>query len=140
MSFDRKALKPYSLKGGRAAPSLLGVWQNELGSTMTIAAFDGTTFTGTYTSAVSSQSSPATGELSGTLSGIALGFTVNWGLAFSSVTSWSGLLLTDGNSLAIYTLWHLASTPESEADFWESILAGADLFVQIQPQGHGSVI
>jgi hypothetical protein len=132
MSLDRKALKPYSIKGGSAAPSLLGVWQNELGSIMTITSFDGTTFAGTYTSAVSSQSSPATGKLSGTLSGIALGFTVNWTLTFSSVTSWSGLLLTDGNSLVIYTLWHLASTPESEPDFWESILAGADLFVQIQ--------
>lgn len=133
MAINRKALKPYALKGSAAAPSLLGVWENELGSTMTITSFDGTTFTGTYTSPVSSGPSPATGKLAGTLSGIALGFTVNWGPNFSSVTSWSGLLLTDGNSLVMYTLWHLAATPESEADFWESILAGADLFIQTQP-------
>jgi hypothetical protein len=133
MAVNWKSLKPYAIKGGPAAPSLVGVWQNELGSTMTIATFDGTTFTGTYTSAVSSKLSPATGTLSGTLSGIGLGFTVNWASPFSSVTAWSGLLLTDGNSLVIYTLWHLASTPESEPDFWESILAGADIFVPIQP-------
>jgi len=133
MTLDRKTFKPYSLKGGPVSPSLLGVWQNELGSTMEITSFDGTTFTGTYTSAVSSESTPSTGKLAGTLSGIALGFTVNWTPPFSSVTSWSGLLLTDGNSLAISTLWHLASTPESEADLWESILAGADFFVRIQP-------
>lgn len=131
MTLDRKTFKPYSLKGGPAAPSLLGVWKNELGSTMEITSFDGTTFTGKYTSAVSSNSTSATGKLAGTLSGIALGFTVNWATPFSSVTSWSGLLLTNGSLLAIFTLWHLASTPESEADLWESILAGADFFVRI---------
>jgi hypothetical protein len=135
MTLNRKAFKPYSLKGskeGSPSPSLLGVWQNELGSTMQITSFDGTTFTGTYTSAVSSNSTPATGQLAGTLSGSALGFTVNWASPFSSVTSWNGLLLTDLNSLVIFTLWHLASTPESENDVWESILAGADFFVQTQ--------
>jgi hypothetical protein len=98
---------------------------------MEIMNFDGTTFTGTYTSAVSSESNPATGKLAGTLSGSALGFTVNWDTPFSSITSWSGLLLTDGNALAIFALWHLASTPESEDNLWESILAGADFFTRI---------
>jgi hypothetical protein len=103
---------------------------------MAITSFNGTDFSGTYTSAVSSQSNPASGPLSGTISGIALGFTVNWGGNFSAVTSWNGLLLTEGGALVIYTLWHLASTPESAGEFWESVLAGADLFVQIQPQGN----
>jgi len=132
MSINRKALKPYPRAKGAAAPSLLGVWQNELGSTMTITTFDGTNFAGIYTSPVSSGPGPATGPVAGTLSGIALAFTVNW-TGFSSVTSWSGLLLTDDSLLVMYTLWHLASTPESQANFWESILAGADLFEQIQP-------
>jgi Avidin family len=132
MSINRKSLKPYSRAKGAAAPTLLGIWQNELGSTMTITTFDGTNFAGTYTSPVSSGPTPATGPVSGTLSGIALAFTVNW-TGFASVTSWNGLLLSDGSSLAMYTLWNLASTPESQANFWESILAGADLFAQIQP-------
>lgn len=133
MSIDRKALKSYSASGKSAAPGLLGVWQNELGSTMTITSFDGTTFGGTYSSAVSEGVGPVSGTLAGTLSGDAVGFTVNWAPTFSSVTSWNGLLLTDGDTLVIYSLWHLASTPESEANFWESILAGADLFVQMEP-------
>lgn len=133
MSINRKALKTYTATGKSAAAGLKGVWQNELGSTMTISSFDGTTFDGTYVSAVSSGPGSATGKLVGTLTGDAVGFTVNWAPTFSSVTSWNGLLLTDGESLVIYSLWHLASTPESEADSWESILAGADLFVQMQP-------
>jgi hypothetical protein len=31
----------------------------------------------------------------------------------------------------IYSLWNLASTPERPENFWESILAGADLFEQM---------
>jgi len=130
MAIDRKALKPYSASAA-SAPNLLGSWRNELGSTMTITSFDGTTFGGTYTSAVSSGGSSVSGSLAGTLAGDAVGFVVNWKPAFSSVTSWSGLLLTAGDALIIYTLWHMADTPDKEADYWESILAGADLFVKV---------
>lgn len=130
MSIDRKLLKPYSTTKKAAAPNLQGIWQNELGSTMTITSFDGTRFSGTYASAVSSGSGSATGALAGTLAGDAIGFMVNWEPGFASVTSWSGIVMADGDTLAIYSLWHLASTPESEADYWEAILAGADLFIQ----------
>jgi len=133
MSIDRRALRPYSASKRTGAPGLQGVWQNELGSTMTIARFDGTAFGGEYASSVSSEGKPVTGTLAGTLAGDALGFTVNWSPSFSSVTSWNGLLLTDGDTLVIYSLWQLASTPESEANYWESIQAGADLFVQTTP-------
>jgi hypothetical protein len=133
MTTNKKALRPYSTLKTASAPALEGVWQNELGSTMTITGFDGRTFGGSYTSAVSSGHSPVTGTLTGTLAGDAIAFMVNWSPAFSSVTSWNGLLLADDDSLSIYSLWHLASTPESEDDFWQSIMAGADLFVQIEP-------
>ena len=83
---------------------------------MTITSFDGTTFGGTYSSAVSDGQGSVSGTLAGTLSGDAVGFTVNWAPTFSSVTSWSGLLLGDGDTLVIYSLWHPASTPESEAN------------------------
>jgi len=76
MSIDRRALRAYSASG-ESAPSLQGVWQNELGSTMTITSFDGTTFGGTYASSVSSEGGPVTGTLTGTFAGDAVGFTVN---------------------------------------------------------------
>lgn len=133
MSINRKLLKPYSVLGKGAGPGLLGAWENELGSTMNITSFNGTAFAGTYSSAVSSGAGPVTGTLAGTLAGDAIGFTVNWSPAFSSVTSWNGLVLTDAGSLVIYTLWNLASTPDEETDYWESIRAGADLFVPVRP-------
>lgn len=130
MTIPRKSLKPYSAAGKQAVPNLLGSWGNELGSLLTITSFDGTNFSGTYTSSVSGGSGSAKGAAAGTLVGDAIGFTVNWAPGYKSVTCWNGLVLTDGNSLAFYTLWHLTSTPESQTDFWESILAGSDLFFQ----------
>jgi len=136
MSIERKALKPYSASKTltlAVIPAITGVWQNELGSTMTIMSFDGENFSGTYTSAVSEGEGPVTGTLAGTLAGDAVAFTVNWSPTFSSATSWNGLVLTSGGELVIYSLWHLASTPESTEGFWQSIQAGADLFFQMTP-------
>ena len=80
MSIERKELKPYSAsKTSTLAviPAITGVWQNELGSTMTITSFDGENFSGTYTSAVSEGQGPVTGTLAGTLAGDAVAFTVS---------------------------------------------------------------
>jgi hypothetical protein len=125
---SRKELRPYeqSKSGKQFSPT--GLWKNELGSTMLVEQFDGTNFTGTYTSAVSAAGKSATGTLSGTIAGDAISFLVNWREEFASVTAWAGLVLSDGESPAIYALWHLASTPAEDGDAWESILAGADLF------------
>jgi hypothetical protein len=136
MSIDRKLLQPYSFsrKSNQAeSVSLLGTWQNELGSVMTIEKVDGATFSGTYASSVSGGQGSVNGTLAGMVSGDAIAFTVNWAPTFSSVTGWNGLLLSDGSSVFIYSLWNLASTPDQPENFWESILAGADLFEQITP-------
>jgi hypothetical protein len=127
-------LRPFSQTAAGSTPPLQGVWQNELGSEMAIKSFDGTTFSGTYTSAVSSGGGSVTGTLAGTVNGDAIGFLVNWGGSISAVTSWSGLLLGDQSSLLIYSLWHLASTPSTVEAFWESILAGADIFIPFVPE------
>lgn len=65
-----------------------------------------------HTSAVSADGTAAKGTVSGTVAGDAIAFCVNWKQAFESVTAWSGLLLSDGMLPTVYTLWHLASTPE----------------------------
>jgi hypothetical protein len=106
----------------------VGVWKNELGSTMEVEQYDGTNFTGSYTSAVSANGQSAKGTLSGTVAGDAVAFLVNWKQQFSSVTAWSGLVLGDAATPAIYALWHLSTTPEADDGAWESIMAGADLF------------
>lgn len=128
---SRKDLRPYAEHTNGKAFSPVGVWENELGSSMEIDQFDGTAFTGTYTSAVSAEGKSAKGALSGTIAGDAIAFLVNWKEEFSSVTAWSGLVLSNGKTTAINTLWHMASTPETVDGAWESILAGADLFLPV---------
>jgi hypothetical protein len=129
MPVDRGKLKAYVLKKGKA--DLKGEWKNELKSKMFIKEFDGKTFSGIYHSHVSTEGPPVEGSLVGTMTGSALAFTVNWDPAFSAVTSWTGLLLTDGGALAIYTLWQLAGTPEKPDQVWDSISAGSDMFWQV---------
>ncbi|HWA95396.1 MAG TPA: avidin/streptavidin family protein [Terracidiphilus sp.] len=131
MPINRKELKPLSALGKTASLALVGVWQNELSSEMTITSFDGTTFSGSYTSSVSSGSGSVTGSLLGYVSGDAISFIVNWAPTYSSVTAWSGVLLGNGeDGVFMYTLWQMASTPEEQQNYWESIQAGADLFWQ----------
>lgn len=98
---------------------------------MEVDQFDGTNFSGSYTSAVSADGTAAKGTLSGTVADGAVGFLVNWKAEFASVTAWTGLILSDGITPAIYSLWHLGNTPAEDEDAWESILAGADLFIPV---------
>ena len=131
MALDRKALRPLSSTHPDLAFTPEGMWMNELGSSMSIEHFDGASFSGIYESAVSENGSSVRGELTGTLAGDAIAFLVNWRSQYSSVTAWSGLVMSSGEVQAIYTLWHLANTPESEADAWRSIEAGSDVFVRV---------
>ena len=82
-----KDLQPYSKTGTTGQFPLEGFWRNELGSTMEVERFDGTNFTGTYTSAVSAGGTAAKGTLSGTVADDAIAFCVNWKQAFESVTA-----------------------------------------------------
>ncbi|MGD0633470.1 MAG: avidin/streptavidin family protein [Beijerinckiaceae bacterium] len=131
MSVDKKSLVPFSLRAaGAPAFNLEGLWHNELGSTMEVVTVSNNNFTGIYTSAVSAGGVSVSGPLSGTIAGDAIGFTVNWKSSSPSVTSWTGLILADAGDVYLYTLWHLASTPGNPSEAWDSISAGADIFVQ----------
>ncbi|MFL6856495.1 MAG: avidin/streptavidin family protein [Allosphingosinicella sp.] len=132
VAIPRSQLKPLSAAPGADQFNPIGTWTNELGSTMVITSFDGTGFAGTYSSAVSGSSQPVEGVLTGTISQGGIAFTVNWG--GGSVTAWSGLLMVfNTDQFIIYALWHLAETPVQQANWWESILAGVDLF-ELQEQ------
>ena len=134
MAIDLKSLKPFAEAASADQLDLPGTWTNELGSTMIIDEYSPTTgnFSGTYCSSVSTNGPAVTGVLSGTVSGSAIGFFVNWGSG--SVTSWAGPILDAGNdNFVFYTLWHLATTPTEQNPWWETILAGADLFYKTSP-------
>ena len=125
-------LKPYSSVG--KSPDLKGKWTNELGATMEIQSSGGGKFAGQYTSAVSAGGNPVSGSLSGVYGGDAISFVVTWQPTYNSTTSWSGLILADDSDrLHLYTLWHLAETPDKPSDWWESILAGSDRFWKLGP-------
>jgi hypothetical protein len=125
---SRGDLKLYSQRA-TTDPDLKGIWVNELQSVMTIARVEAGVFRGEYESAVSGEHSPVKGKLIGTIAGDSLGFTVNWEPDFDSVTSWSGKLLVDEDgALSIYTLWQLSRPVEESEDWWQSILAGSDMF------------
>jgi hypothetical protein len=130
MNSGISSFKPLSVANAAAAFDPTGTWQNELGSTMTITSFSGGQFSGTYSSPVSGGGGQVEGPLTGSLAGDAIAFVVNWG-NLNSVTAWSGLVGTanEGEQNMIYALWHLAETPGAPDQWWESILAGVDLFV-----------
>ncbi|MEO7178344.1 MAG: avidin/streptavidin family protein [Allosphingosinicella sp.] len=111
----------------------VGTWTNELGSTLQVTSVLDGVFSGVYSSTVSGGGPSVQGSVSGTFSGEAIAFTANWGPS-QSVTAWTGVALASGESgYFIYALWHLASSPTQDADWWESILAGADLFYMPGP-------
>jgi hypothetical protein len=111
-------------------PSLLGVWTNEMNSTMTVTSVNGANFAGAYESD-DGQGGRIKGILSGITSGETLGWTVSWKPKLDATTSWAGKFLVDKvtKKYVIYTLWHLSSGDE-DVPLWESFLAGQDLFWQ----------
>ncbi|MBS0331993.1 MAG: hypothetical protein JSS35_04445 [Proteobacteria bacterium] len=114
---------------GIAPPSMLGVWTNELGSTMTVTGVSGATFNGTYQSS-DGNGGQVIGALNGVVSGETLAWTVSWQPTVDSTTAWTGKFLVDANEdVYIYTLWHL-SDGDQNGPIWQSFLAGQDTFYQ----------
>lgn len=130
MAIDRAALRVRAeAPTDDPASALTGVWQNELGSLMTVTSASGTSFSGTYESTVSSGGGAISGTLQGQISGTALSFSVCWHT--QSVSSWTGVLLEDGSTPVIYALWQLAETPEGST-WWSAINAGCDFFIPFE--------
>ena len=111
-------------------PSLLGVWTNELGSTMDVTNVNGAYFSGVYAS-TDGHGGQVQGNLSGIAAGETLGWAVSWQPASDSTTSWVGKFMVDNTTgrICIYTLWYLSSGDASQP-MWQSFTAGQDLFWQ----------
>ena len=122
-----------SLNASLVPDDLLGTWTNELQSVMNITQTSRQAFNGTYVSAVSADGTTVSGVLSGTVAQDTIAFNVNWQPTYDSVTSWTGLILTDEDGTrCIYALWQLAEGADPGKGWWQAINAGADLFVQQQ--------
>ncbi|MBS0364057.1 MAG: hypothetical protein JSR98_22005 [Proteobacteria bacterium] len=126
MAVSKAKLERLSAKG-IVPPSMMGVWVNELGSTMTVTTVNGAVFSGSYQSS-DGNGGQVTGTLNGVVSGETLAWTVSWQPAVDSTTAWSGKFLVDDNDdVYIYTLWYL-SEGDQDAPVWQSFLAGQDTF------------
>jgi hypothetical protein len=117
-----KPIDPFSL-----FPPGTTYWANEHGSTMRIENLGKGSLRGGFTTAVGcgvGVEQPLTGGYSGN----AVSFVVSFGAACPSTTAWSGTLIA-GTPVKIKSLWHLAL---GGVPSWNSIVAGADNFTQIQ--------
>jgi hypothetical protein len=121
--------------------SILGLWYNELGSTLEITSASDGTLTGTYSSVVGDAQYTYTlvGRYDGdpNAGGQALGWTVMWQNQYGnshSATSWTGQYQTNPSTgqEEIYTLWLLVTEEPSQND-WASTNVGQDTFTRTQP-------
>ena len=114
----------------QANSSLIGSWQNELGSVLVIDSIKKDhQIMGIYKSStgVDGRIFPLQGwinrdDQSGRM---AIAFTVRWE-GYGSITSWTGYLDTDEEGTYIKTLWHLVR-PQPELP-WERIITNSSLF------------
>jgi hypothetical protein len=122
-----------------SAVNLVGKYQNELGSVMSIDTFDGMTFSGIYSTAVSSNGSSLQAPVNGfyntaTRTEGTIAFSVNWKFLNNdkkqviSTTSWNGIVRSDST---IHTTWLLTEYCVL-ADEWDATTIGKDLFTKIQ--------
>ncbi len=119
--------------------TISGTWYNELGSTLTLVASDGT-LSGTYETAVGGASGqyPLTGRYNTDPShgGQAASWSVAWQNASgnaNSSTGWSGQYQqTASGQEEIHTMWLLASETEPDHD-WGSVQVGSDTFTRAKP-------
>ncbi len=111
---------------------LVGTWENELGSTMTINSVspDGEV-RGSYQTAVSASScAKGTFPLVGRTNLPSLGFVVSWtndSSKCSSVTAWSGQLQTVRGENQIVTTWLLTAQTVPRNN-WQSTTINQDIF------------
>jgi hypothetical protein len=115
---------------------LIGVWTNQMGSTLTIVSVDANSgrVDGSYvTSDDPSESFPLIGWVntaapaSSGNHAVSIAWTVRWG-KFGSITSWTGVYGTVDHTVQIIGQWNL-SRPNSGSE-WDHILAGQDRFKQ----------
>jgi len=118
-----------------ANPNFNGKWKNELDSVMELTV-NGSSVSGTYTSAVSSNGTPTPPHpLIGNVDNELISFIVNW-TDYASITAWVGQMVVDAaGKEQIFTLWQMTTTtndPESPKELWQAIHAGSDTFERVR--------
>jgi hypothetical protein len=142
---------PNKTKNTPTCEDPVGVWHNQIGSTLTITSLDPNTrrIEGEYISPHGTQGDarPLVGWVNGSSQTTTTGndhvarvvtFTVDWG-PYTSLAAWTGYCNPDEKGFPkISTLWHLVR-PDTKFDF-EHIVTNADTFTQGPPAAGGGAI
>lgn len=129
-----------SCYAGPTCANPIGVWKNQLGSTLTISTLDASTgkLSGTYISPSGTAGSSV--ELTGWINNFApitgntvtaIAFSVQWG-KYGSITSWTGTCENNASSdekikiPTIKTIWNLVRSSSQYS--WDHILTNSDVF------------
>ncbi len=109
-----------------------GTWKNRLGSVMELTIDEHGAVTGTFRTAVGAPHPSRTYHLVGYAHGESVAFCVDFN-PHGSVAAWVGHHVNDAHGERLVTLYHLATpvtSPRSDADLWQSVIAGADEFTR----------
>ena len=117
------------------ASALKGVWDNEIGSSLTITDVDeDRSFKGHYHTLVGKSDKDQQYNVVGFFSenehssnSFLISFIVNWGEAHA-LTTWNGYLKLEGGQKSLSTTWlHTKST--KEVKFWDGLTTGSSVFL-----------
>jgi hypothetical protein len=106
------------------------LWKNQYGSTADFTV-NGSTVTGTYTSAVSSGGGSISGPILGHATDDIICFSVLWPSKQGSITTWAGQVVDESGVEVLKTLWHLVINIDDASEptgLGSATLAGADVF------------
>ncbi|XP_014382694.1 avidin-like [Alligator sinensis] len=118
--------------------SLIGRWQNDLGSEMNITAVNnvGKIF-GTYLTKVTSSDKPISesplrgSQQMGDQEHPTFGFTVTWSFSDSTTVFVGQCFVDDKGKETLQTMWLLRKKADSSQDNWKATLVGTNLFTRV---------
>ena len=117
----------------KKANILIGQWENELKSVMTITYAAGGLISGTYQTAVASGTPPPPVPLSGRYNQVSttLGWAVSYDPNYSTTTAWSGQIQFNPSTRMynLHSTWVLTS-PTTPKENWLSTNVGFNTFVK----------
>ncbi|MCA9800373.1 MAG: hypothetical protein KC777_00220 [Cyanobacteria bacterium HKST-UBA02] len=126
--------KSVATKKTRESVNFLGLWRNQHGSEVYLAAVENGLLTGTFKTGVGAHDPDEEFALTGFISDDLISFSVNFG-KYGCLTSWSGQHTGGLDGPRIETMWHLArAIPEKlEArHLWAGFWTGADTFKRVE--------
>ncbi|XP_019351033.2 avidin-like [Alligator mississippiensis] len=119
--------------------SLLGLWQNDLGSEMNISAGNNAgKFFGTYLTKVSATHKPIAvsplrgSQQMGNVKQPMFGFTVTWSFTDSTTVFVGQCFVDDKGKETLQTMWLLRKKVDSIEDNWQATLVGTNNFTRLQ--------